>query len=52
MLRDEHRLKICENKILREIFVPKRDEDERRNLHNEELNSFYCSPKTVRFVKL
>ena len=42
-----------ENRVLRGIFGPKRDEviDERRKLHNEELNDLYCSPNTVRLNK-
>jgi len=39
-LREEHRLKVCENRLLRRIFQPKRDQvtGEWRKLHNEELN--------------
>jgi len=44
---------VFENRVLRGIFGPKRDEviDERRKLHNEELNDLYCSPNTVRLNK-
>ena len=44
-LREERRLKISENRLLRRIFGPKRDEVrvEWRKLHNEELNYVYCS---------
>ena len=44
-LKGEFRLRIIENRILRWIFGPKRDEyGEWRRLHNEKLDSFYCSP--------
>jgi hypothetical protein len=42
-LREEHRLRVFENRVLRRIFVPKRDEDTGgwRKLHNEELHNLY-----------
>jgi hypothetical protein len=45
-LREEHRLKVIENRVLRRIFGPKRDEMARswRKLHNEELHGLYSSP--------
>jgi len=53
-LREERRLRVFENRVLRRIFGPKRDEvtGERRKLHNEELNNLYCSPNIVRVIKL
>jgi hypothetical protein len=52
-LREESRLRVFENRALRRIFGPKRDEvtGERRKLHNEELHDLYCSPNIVRVVK-
>jgi hypothetical protein len=45
-LREEHRLRVSENRVLRGIFGPKRDEvmGEWRKLHNEELNDLYSFP--------
>jgi hypothetical protein len=52
-LREEHRLRVFENRVLRRIFGPKRDEviGEWRNLHNEELRNLYSSPDIIRQVK-
>jgi len=52
-LREEGRLRVIENRILRRIFGPKRDEVTRElgKLYNEELNDLYCSPNTVRVIK-
>jgi hypothetical protein len=52
-LREERRLKVYENRVLRRVFCPKRDEvtGEWRKLHNEELNDLYSLPNIVRVVK-
>jgi hypothetical protein len=52
-LREEHRLKVFENRVLRRIFGPKRDEvtGDWRKLHNEELHNMYSSPNIIRIIK-
>ena len=51
-LKDESRLRVFENRILRRIFGPKRDENgEWRRLHNEELHNVFHSPNIVRVIK-
>jgi hypothetical protein len=52
-LREEHRLTVFENRVLRRIFGPKRDEVTRewRKLHNGELHNFYPSPNIIRKIK-
>jgi hypothetical protein len=52
-LREEHRLRVFENRVLRMIFGPKRDEvtGEWRKLHNEELRNLYSSPSIIRIIK-
>jgi hypothetical protein len=52
-LREEHRLKVFENKVLRMIFGPKSDEvtGELRKLHNEELRDLYSTPSIIRIIK-
>jgi hypothetical protein len=53
-LREEYRLRVFENRVLRRIFGPKRDEvtGECRKHHYEELHDLYFSPNIVRVVKL
>ena len=51
-LREERRLRVFENRVLRRIFGPRRDEvtGEWRKLHNDELNDLYSSPNIVRVI--
>jgi hypothetical protein len=51
-LREEHRLRVFENKVLRRIFGPKREEDGSwRKLHCDELYSRYFSPNIIRLIE-
>jgi hypothetical protein len=51
-LREEHRLRVFENRVLRRIFGPQSDEvTERRKLRNEELHILYSSPNIIRQIK-
>jgi hypothetical protein len=52
-LREEHRLRMFENRVLRRIFGRKRDEVTGgwRKLHNEELHNLYPSPSIIRMIK-
>jgi hypothetical protein len=52
-LREECRLRVFENKVLRRIFGPKRDEvtGEMRRLHDKELYALYSSPNIIRVIK-
>jgi hypothetical protein len=52
ILRGKHRLRIFENRVLRRIFGPMRDEviGGWRELHNEELHNLYCSPSIIRMI--
>jgi hypothetical protein len=53
-LREEWRPRFFENRVLRRIFGPKRDEvtGEWRRLHNEELYALYSLPDFIRVIKL
>jgi hypothetical protein len=52
-VREEHRLRVCENRVLRRIFGPKTEKvaGDWRRLHNEELHNLYASPNINRVVK-
>jgi hypothetical protein len=52
-LKEEHRLKVFENRVLRKIFGPKRNEitGEYRRLHNEELYDLYSASNIIRIIK-
>jgi hypothetical protein len=52
-LRGEHRLRVFENRVLRRIFGPKRDEGTGgwRKLHNDELHNMHSSPSIIRMIK-
>jgi hypothetical protein len=51
-LSEEHRLRDFENRVLRRIFGPKREEDVSwRKLHNDELHDLYSLPNIVRVIK-
>jgi hypothetical protein len=52
-LRQEHRLRVFEKRVLRRIFGPKGDEvkGDLRKLLDEELHNFYSSPSIIRMLK-
>ena len=52
-LREERRMKVSENRVLRKIFGAERYDLTRewRKLHDVELNDLYCSPNIVRVIK-
>jgi hypothetical protein len=51
-MREEHRVRVFENRVLRRIFGPKRDEvtGEWRKLHNKELHDLYSSPSSITII--
>jgi hypothetical protein len=53
ILREEHRLRVFENRVLRRIFGPKRDEvtGQWGKLHSGELHNLYSSPDIIRQIK-
>jgi hypothetical protein len=52
-LREEHRLRVFENRVLRRIFELRMNEvtGDWRELHNEELHNLYSSPNIIRTIK-
>jgi hypothetical protein len=52
-LREDHRLRVSENRVLRRIFGPKTDEvtGAWRKLYSEELHNLYCSPNIIKMIK-
>jgi hypothetical protein len=52
-VREEHKLRVFDNRVLRRIFGPKRDRVTGgwRKLHNEELHNLYSSPSIIRITK-
>jgi hypothetical protein len=54
MLKEGHRLWVFDNRVLRKLFGPKRDEvrGDWRKFHNEEINNFYSFPYIIRQIKL
>ena len=52
-MREERRLRVFENRVLRRIFGPKGDEvtGEWRKLHNKQCNDLHCSPNIVRVIE-
>jgi hypothetical protein len=52
-LKDEHRLRVFENRVMRSMFVPKRDKVTVgfRKLHSVELHNLYSSPRIIRMIK-
>jgi hypothetical protein len=53
IVREEHKLRVFENRVLRRIFGPKMDgvTGGWRKLHNEELHNLYSSPSIIRIIK-
>jgi hypothetical protein len=53
MMREKRRMRVFENRMLRRIFRPKRDEviGEWKKLHKEKLSELYCWPHIVHMIK-
>jgi hypothetical protein len=53
-VREEHTLRVFENRVLKRLFVPKRDgvTGGWRTVHNEELHNLYSSPRIIRITKM
>jgi hypothetical protein len=51
-IKEKNRLRVFENRVLRRIFAPKRDEvmGNWRKLHNEEFHNLYSSPNIIRMI--
>jgi hypothetical protein len=51
-LREDHKLRVVENRVLRRVFGPKRDglTGEWRKLHSEDLHDLYSSPSIIRII--
>jgi hypothetical protein len=54
ILREDHRLRVFENRVVRKVFEPKRDKVTGGwgKLHNEELLDLYSSPSIMRIIRL
>jgi hypothetical protein len=50
-LREEHRLRVFENRVLKMFGTKKKEDGSRRKLHNDELHNPYSSPNVVRVIK-
>jgi hypothetical protein len=52
-LREEHRPRVSENRVMRRVFRPRRDEvtGGRRKLYNEKLRNLYSSPSIIRMIE-
>jgi len=52
-MSEESRLRVCENRLLRKTYEPKRDDvaEKWRELYNEELNDLYSSPNIIRVIE-